>query len=72
MRIDRPTCLYGEPNCRKRFDGNCTVENDFDTRCPIYRTFNEVLEVINKLNHNGSVSIKLLRKEIEALKGDKE
>ena len=28
----------------------------------------KVLEIIERLNHNGSVSIKLLRKELEALK----
>ena len=64
-----PTCIYGESECRKHFDGNCTVKNDFDTRCPIYRTFNEVSELIEKLNHNGSVSVKLLQKELKALKG---
>lgn len=32
-------------------------------------TIDRVLEIIERLNHNGSVSIKLLRKEIEVLKG---
>ena len=32
-------------------------------------TINRVLEIIERLNHNGSVSIKLLRKELEVLKG---
>lgn len=30
----------------------------------------KVLEIIERLNHNGSVSIKLLRKELEVLKGE--
>lgn len=28
-----------------------------------------VLEIVDKLNHNGSVSVKLLQKELKALKG---
>ena len=48
MRIDKPICKYGEANCRKHFDGNCMVENDFELRCPIERTINEVLDIIDK------------------------
>ena len=48
MRIDKPICKYGEANCRKHFDGNCMVENDFELRCPIERTINEVLEITDR------------------------
>lgn len=48
MRIDKPICKYGEANCRKHFDGNCMVENDFELRCPIERTINAVLEITDR------------------------
>ena len=32
----------------------------------------KVLEIIDKLNHNGSISVKLLQKELKVLKGEVE
>ena len=76
MRIDRPTCIYGESECRKHFDGNCTVKNDFDTRCPIYRTLNDVLGIIDEESTRNGLNLKQtaeIRRRVEALKGgDKE
>lgn len=79
MRIDKPICMYGEANCRKHFDGNCMVENDFDYICPIRKTINKVLEIIDQYTHttflpDGSVidaieDVEGLRDAIEDLKG---
>ena len=47
MRIDMPTCQYGEHNCRKRFDGNCLLKPDLlDECCPTRRTINDILKII--------------------------
>lgn len=34
--------------------------------------FNEILEIVESLNHNGSVSTRLLRKALHSLKGERE
>lgn len=34
-------------------------------------SINEVLEIVERLNHNGSVSVKLLQKELGSLKENK-
>lgn len=89
MRIDMPTCQYGEDHCRKRFDGNCFLNpNLLDERCPIRRTINDVLEIIDEFEkkpvrckdsvyiiNNDELwnAIKLhLTTEIMKLRGDKE
>lgn len=79
MRIDMPICIYGESECRKRFDGNCTVKNDFDTRCPVCKTLNEVLKIIDIVGeyktYSGMGELEIwidkdeLIEEIKALKG---
>lgn len=81
MRIDKPTCMYGERNCRKHFDGNCTVENDFKLRCPIERTINEVLEIINgtiwddermQIERAWNGACRTIKEKVLALKGEQE
>ena len=35
-----------------------------------FAAIDKVFEIVDKLNHNGSISVKLLQKELKALKGE--